>query len=180
MKQPSCRAILLRLTSYCVRGYVANPLLLLFCPPALQVPGSNSSTSDWSRPGKRTAFPAHPPVNNENESANIAPPIGNPRPTNQHATTANLLGGPVPVDARYRGDNRFETEAQAAQRSAYGGTGTQVNQLTDKARSVYVSENEGSKDVLRVESRAKREVRSERNAPVKLLANGQRALSRQL
>ena len=97
------------------------------------VPGEGVRTEDWSRSGKKTSFVGA--GGDENDGQHHPNRIAG----NQHRTTPNLLGGPVPVDVRYREANRFETEAQAAQRSTYGvGEGTQVNQLTSKARSAFV------------------------------------------
>ena len=81
------------------------------------MPSEEAKTSDWQRPGKKLAAPTD---QNSNPNSGVK---------NQMSTTPNLLGG----IGTY---NRFETEAQSANRAAmYGESRTEVSQLTDKGRS---------------------------------------------
>jgi len=97
------------------------------------VPSADAATSDFQRPGKKVV----PSSTDQNSNPNYGS-------SSQMRSTPNLLGGPIPLKSKYA-YNRFETEARAAN-SVYetGAGGTNIDQLTDKGRGMYVR---GKKDV---------------------------------
>jgi len=97
------------------------------------MPAAEASTSDFRRPGKKVIEPS--------SDQNLHPNYGR---GSQMRSTPNLLGGPVPISGKYA-YNRFETEARSANSTIETGyRGTNIDQLTDKGRGMYVR---GKKDV---------------------------------
>ena len=97
------------------------------------VPTDSANTSDWQKPGKKVYV---------QQQSQFHPASYNNDGSTYRSKSFELFGGPDPISA-VSGSRHFSTEARSnfvhpeATMQGYGG-GTAIEQLTSKARSLYV------------------------------------------